>query len=109
MLRKCALNIGCLNINGGLLSKFSSPDILNLIQRHDIFCFVESWLPPNGVCPNVHGYTSFRSDRKNKHKKATRHSGGLLMYCKNDICGGIAISTGCGIITHKGSDDGAVS
>ena len=90
MLRKCSLKVGCLNINGGLLAKCRSPDILNLVQQHDIFCFVESWLSPNDACPKIHGYNSFRSDRMSKHKNARSHSGGILIYFKNNISGGLA-------------------
>lgn len=89
MLQKFALKIGSLNIAGGLKRKWTSPDIQNLITRHDIFCFIESWLSPDDSCPSIDDYMTFRSERKNKHKNARRHSGGLLIYCKKSIFGGI--------------------
>ena len=62
---------------------------MTLIKRHDIFCFVESWLGPNDSCPSINDYIAFRSERKTKHKNARRHSGGILLYCKKNICRGI--------------------
>ena len=89
MLHSLALKIGSLNIQGGLTQKFRSTDIQNLINTHDIFCFLESWLGPNDSCPSINDYTSFRSERKTKHKNARRNSGGILIYCKKSIRGGV--------------------
>ena len=91
MLQKFALKIGSLNIEGGLKSKWKTPDIQELIKRHDIFCFIESWLGPDDSCPSMDDYMPYRSERKDKHKKARRHSGGLLIYCKKSICGCISL------------------
>ena len=66
-----------------------SPEIQALINGHDIFCFLETWLGPDNACPSIDDYISFRSERKNKHKNARRHSGGILIYCRKGICGGI--------------------
>ena len=72
MLQKVGLKIGSLNIQGSINQKITSPDILDLINSHEIFCFLETWLGPNESCPSIDGYISFRSERKNKHKKARR-------------------------------------
>ena len=93
MSHKCALKVGSLNIEGAVGVKYNTPEIQKLIHNHDIICFLESWLGPHDACPNIDGYIAFRSERK-KHRKAKRNSGGILVYCKQEISGGISkIST----------------
>ena len=55
------------------------------VKCHDVF---ESWLDINDSIPRIDGYTNFRSDCKKK-SRAKRTSGGLIVYCKNMIAGGV--------------------
>ena len=86
---KSTLKIGSLNINGGFTAKCESDEVIDLIRNHDLFSFQETFLMQNDACPTVRGYTPFRSERSGKNKKATRNSGGMVVYCRNEVAGGV--------------------
>ena len=89
MLSKLTLKIGSLNIGGNAKSKCESDDIQRLINQHDIFILLESWLGPDDACPKIASYSNFRNERK-KHRRANRHSGGILIFFRQNISGGIS-------------------
>ena len=72
------LQLGSLNIQGNAKIKCESPDIIDLIANHHIFVICESWLDKSDSCPAIPSYSNFRSERE-RHPKAKRNSGGILM------------------------------
>ena len=88
MIERSALKLGCLNIGGNAKLKCTTDDIQKIIKQHDVIAIVESWLDPKERIPRVDGYINFRSDRK-KQSRAKRASGGLNVYCKSTLAGGI--------------------
>ena len=81
-----ALKIGHQNIHGNGELKLTHSDLVDKIKSHHIFGVQESKLGKNTPCPDVEGYTKFRSERK---KKAKRISGGSVLYVKKYIAKGI--------------------
>ena len=88
MFQKYNLKVGSLNIGGNAKLKCTDNDVINVIQRHDIFAILESWLDPDDACPTIPGYANFRTERKKKCK-ARRNSGGIIIYCRKEIIKGI--------------------
>ena len=88
MIERSALKLGCLNIGGNAKLKCMTEDIQKIIKQHDVFAIVESWLDPKDRISRVDGYINFRSDRKKK-SRAKMASGGLIVYCKSTLAGGI--------------------
>ena len=88
MYRKCSLKIGCLNIGGNAKMKCTTPDIIDIIKRHDIFIVIETWLGSQDACPQIKGYMNFCSERKKKCK-AKRNSGGLIIYYRQELGKGV--------------------
>ena len=68
MYSRYNMKIGCHNIGGNAKLKCQTPDIIDIINKHDLFAVMESWLDRDDSCPVVNGYTNFRSDRKKKRK-----------------------------------------
>ena len=83
------MKIGCLNIGGNAKLKCQTPDIIDIISKHDLFAVMESWLDRDDSCPVVNGYTNFCSDRKKK-RKSKRGSGGILIYCRSKLVNGVS-------------------
>ena len=88
MSKQYSLKIGCLNIGGNAKLKCLCPEITQIVNDHDIFVILESWLGPDDSCPNINGYTNFRSERK-KEWKARRNSGGIIIYIRKNIAKGV--------------------
>ena len=88
MSKLCSLKIGCLNIGGNAKVKCLSPDIIQIVNSHDIFLILESWLGPDDRCPHINGFTNFRSERKKKCK-ARRNLGGIIVYVRKEIARGV--------------------
>ena len=63
-------------------------DVIRVIEKHDIFAILESWLDPEDACPKIKDYVNFRSERKKK-QKAKRNSGGIIIYCHKTVSKGI--------------------
>ena len=83
-----ALKIGSLNIHGQGKVKLECDDIREKIKNHHIFAIQESWLGASEKCPDVKGYSLFRSERK-KHIRARRHCGGSVIYIQRSILSGV--------------------
>ena len=66
----------------------SCPEIIQIVNDHDLFVILESWLGPDDSCPNINGYTNFRSERKKKWK-ARRNAGGIIIYIRKSIAKGV--------------------
>ena len=88
MFDKYNLKLGCLNIAGNANVKCRNDDIIRMISRYDIFAVLESWLDPENACPLINGFANFRSERKKKCK-AKRNSGGLIIYCRQELVKGV--------------------
>ena len=89
MSKQCNLKIGSINIGGNAKVRCLCPDVVEIINSHDIFVILESWLGADDSCPHMDGFLNFRSERKKK-RKARRNSGGggggggaSLYICKN--------------------------
>ena len=83
-----ALKIGHQNIHGNGKVKLEHQDLIDKIQDHHIYGCQETWLSKEDQCPDINGYSLFRSERK-KHVRAFRNSGGSVIYVKRSILGGI--------------------
>ena len=83
-----ALKIGHQNIHGGGNIKLENDTLIDKITKHYIFGCQETWLGKDDTCPDIRGYSQFRSERK-KHAKSKRHAGGSVIYVKRCILGGI--------------------
>ena len=83
-----ALKIGHQNIHGNGKVKLEHHDLIDKIQDHHIYGCQETWLSKEDQCPDIHGYSLFRSERK-KHVRAFRNSGGSVIYVKRSILGGV--------------------
>ena len=84
------IEIGFWNINGLSGDKSREPDFINAIYKYNIICITETWeeeknKPKLDTIKIPKGYTSPRQMRKNKHKKARRNSGGILVIHYNHI------------------------
>ena len=84
-----ALKIDHQNIYGGGKIKLEHEDLINKVLSHHIFWVQETWLGKNDPCPDIRGYSIFRSERK-KHIKGLRNSGGSVIYVKRQFIGGIS-------------------
>ena len=88
MSKQCNLKIGSLNIGGNAKVKCTCPDVVEIVNSHDIFVILESWLGSDDICPYIDGFLNFRSERKKK-RKARRHSGGIIVYIRKSIAKGV--------------------
>ena len=88
MSKQCNLKIGSLNIGGNAKVKCLCPDVVEIVNSHDIFVILESWLGADDSCPHMDGFLNFRSERKKKCK-ARRNSGGIIVYIRKNIAKGV--------------------
>jgi exonuclease III len=63
---------------------------VNLITKHDIIILTETW---TGKTSNIdlEGYYCYNFYRKFRHRNAKRNSGGIVIYVRNEIKGGLSI------------------
>lgn len=86
-MKQVNLNVCSFNVQGGLSTKCSDNDFINLVKSSDIFCIQESWLTENKSI-SIKGYDYFRSDRY-KGKKCKRGHGGIVNFFKTEFKKGI--------------------
>ena len=55
------------------------------VPSTDIFLLTETWVDPEGVAPELEGYTCISKSRPHKHVGAGRSSGGLAVYVKTHL------------------------
>ena len=99
MFRKRTLHIGCWNINGFKVkgfNKYSDPKFIKEIVNKDIFCLLETH------CSLQDSLTllNFKSVHLNrpKNRKTNKISGGLSVFIKSELQGGIKF------LEHKSND-----
>ena len=78
------MKIAFWNING-LGRKYEQEDFLRIVNKYEIICLTETWGTDKNISNFVIpvGYKAFHHYRRNKHKKAKRNSGGILILRKN--------------------------
>jgi hypothetical protein len=77
----------------GLKSKYDDDNFVKFVNKFDLLCFTESWQKPGDTFP-IEGYTCVSVFTKKPTGRRGRHSGGVCVYCKNGIFGGVSgIST----------------
>lgn len=74
------LKIQCFNVNP-LKPHFESMEKDVLFTNCDISCFMETWLKPQDVLPDIPNCTVLRTD----NSKSLFRSGGLLMLIHHDL------------------------
>lgn len=79
---KDSLSIIAWNIGGA--NEINDPDFLDEILPHDIVILSETFAQNDSM--HVQGFKCKNIFRKKKHKKAKRHSGGVSVLIKNEIC-----------------------
>jgi exonuclease III len=83
-------NLNFLNFNvEGLASGLEEPDLLKLINQHDICVFSETWKKDESKI-ELPGWWDFSLVRP-KYKKSGRYSGGITIFCRNQLRHGIKI------------------
>ena len=84
-----SLRIGCWNINGfnskSLGNKFQQSEVLDIINKHDIFGIVETHADSNSDL-QIHDFRHYVKHRENS--KGKRNSGGIAVYIRKTIIGG---------------------
>ena len=84
-----SLRIGCWNINGfnskSLGNKFQQSEVLDIINKHDIFAIVESHADSNSDL-QIHDFRHYVKHRENSKRK--RNSDGIAVYIRKTIIGG---------------------
>lgn len=78
------------NCQGLTQSKQENADFVHILDRHDIIFLSESWTNKNSEI-ELSGYKCFNYFRKFQHRNARRSSGGIVVYCKNDIANGVEV------------------
>lgn len=76
------LNILSFNVEG-LASGLEEPDFIKLINQHDICVLSETWKKDESKI-ELPGWWDFSLVRP-KHRKAGRHSGGITIFCRNNL------------------------
>ena len=74
------------NING-LGEKYKEQYFNIIINKYEIICLTETW-GADGKISNFDipiGYKAFHHNRRNKHKRAKRNSGGILILYKKEL------------------------
>ena len=84
------IKIGFWNVNGLGEEKIDDPFFKSIINRYDIICLTETWDKEKNERNTVEtnqfpGYSGIKRNRKNKHKRAKRNSGGILLLYKNAL------------------------
>ena len=89
--RSISLRIGCWNINGfnskSLGNKFQQSEVLDIVNKHDIFGIVETHTISNSDL----GFRHYVKHRENS--KGKRNSGGIAVYIRKTIIGGTSFVT----------------
>ena len=63
----------------------------NVIKNVDILCLTETWTCDDNVNNvNIEGFELFYSHRQEKHKKAKRDYGGVIIFVKKNLVAGIS-------------------
>ena len=79
------LKIGFWNIHGLGNKKYQNEDFLEIINSYDILCLTETWKEDGKSLPTPKGYKGKHHNRKEKHAKAKRNSGGILVLYKTEF------------------------
>ena len=77
--------IGFWNVNGLGKEKFEDEDFIKIVRKYDILCLSETWKEDGKVTPAPFGYKAKYHNRKQKHAKAKRNSGGILILYKTEL------------------------
>ena len=82
------MRIGFWNVNGLGKQKCQDEKFMTEIKKYDILCMIETWKEDGkleGSFQPPPGYLQIPHNRKNKHKKAKRNSGGILVIYKSSL------------------------
>ena len=74
------LKFGSLNVNG-LKNRLNYPEFVEFIEKHDIFCVLETHLNDSDIV-DIDGYVFFAKHRSQVYK---RKSGGIGIYVRENI------------------------
>ena len=77
----------CLNVNGGLHDKLKLSDFVKRMREKDVVLLSECWSNKYKDL-DIEGFKRISKTRERK-KKSKRDSGGLEVYIKNQIAGGV--------------------
>ena len=77
--------IGFWNKNGLGKEKYQDEDFIKMVNSYDILCLTETWREDGKSLPTPTGYKGKYHNRKHKHSKAKRNSGGILVLDKNEL------------------------
>ena len=70
--------------------KKAESDFVNILAENDIIVLFETWCSKSSDI-SLKGYTSYNFYRKFRHRRARRNSGGVAVYCKDELKNGIEI------------------
>ena len=82
------MKIGYWNVNGLGKEKCKDEEFIKIIKSYDILCLTESWREDGKLKEKPQpppGYREKPHNRKNKHKKAKRNSGGISIMYKSNL------------------------
>ena len=87
---KNKLKILSFNVEG-LASELEDPSFVDLIYQHDICLLNETWRSDDSKIglPGLWDFSIIRP----KTKKCGRHSGGVTVFCKEDLRKGVKVSS----------------
>ena len=77
--------IGFWNVHGLGKEKFQNDSFLKIVNSYDILCLTETWREDGKTLPIPNGYKGKVHNRKQKHTKAKRNSGGILVLYKTEL------------------------
>ena len=78
--------IGFWNVNGLGKEKYQNDDFFDIVKQYDILCMTETWRKDGSTNPPApKGYKGKYHNRKIKHAKAKRSSGGILILYKTEL------------------------
>ena len=82
-------SINCISIAGwninGINSKIDDPNFISLIENHDVFFTYETFAKKGEEHFVIEGFTSTNLAQSGQHKNATRNSGGISVFIKNEL------------------------
>ena len=78
------------NCQGLSHTKTENEEFVNILLGYDIIFLLESWTNKSSDL-ELSGYKSFNFFRKFQHRNAKRNSGGIVVYCRNEIVPGIEV------------------
>ena len=93
------LNFTVLNIQGLIgkrYDKLTSSELKTIFNNSDVILLTETWTNEQSKI-ELEGFTCFMLNR-NKHQRARRDSGGLVIYIRNEFCDGntlVKVNEGC--------------